>query len=144
MLLVTHSLVGGALASKITNPFLALPLILIGHFLSDFTPHWDIGVVYKKLGKIKTFLFSCLDGMGGLFLVFLFFQFQKPFSPLLWLGTFISLLPDFLQFPFIFLNFNLFPWLDRLHGEILHRQNENVFWGLVPQLIIIGLCWLVR
>jgi len=45
MILTTHMLAGAAAASKISNPFLALPLALLSHYLCDFLPHNDYSII---------------------------------------------------------------------------------------------------
>ena len=48
MLLTPHTFVGIAIASLIPNPFIAVPLSFIGHFLGDKVPHWDFFSNTKK------------------------------------------------------------------------------------------------
>lgn len=139
MLLATHALVGASAAQKIKNPFLSFPLILALHFLMDLIPHWDLGTDFRKRTKVKNFFLAFLDGLSALLSVFFLFQYQKSFSFLLWLGAGISLLPDFLEAPYIFLDFHLFPSIDHFHSKIAHRKSREVIGGLIPQLIIIGL-----
>ena len=53
MLETPHVALGAAIASKIPNPFISIPLSLASHFLLDITPHWDphINREIKKFGK---------------------------------------------------------------------------------------------
>lgn len=41
MLLTPHTIVGVAIATNISNPYLAVILSFISHFLGDKVPHWD-------------------------------------------------------------------------------------------------------
>lgn len=41
MLELPHALVGIAIASKIANPVLAIPLAVGSHFVLDMLPHWN-------------------------------------------------------------------------------------------------------
>lgn len=41
MLLTPHTIVGIALATNIPNPYLAVLLSFVSHFLGDKVPHWD-------------------------------------------------------------------------------------------------------
>ena len=41
MLQTPHVIVGTAIAIKIGNPYLALPLALASHFVLDRVPHWN-------------------------------------------------------------------------------------------------------
>jgi hypothetical protein len=144
MLLITHALVGATVARKIKNPFLSLPLILILHFLMDYIPHWDLGTDFRKRIKFRNFILAFIDGSVALLIVFFIYQYQKYFSPILWLGFGTSLLPDFLEAPSLFLGISILPGLDRFHSNLSHQENQNLFWGLLPQIIIIfiSLSWL--
>ncbi|HUW21724.1 MAG TPA: hypothetical protein VMW41_03560 [Candidatus Bathyarchaeia archaeon] len=139
MLLTTHSLTGAILVTKIKNPLFSLPLVLISHYLSDFIPHWDLGYNIKQQSHLKIFLLALADGIATLISVFYLFQFRKKFSPLLWHGVGVSLLPDFLEVPMIFLDLNLFPKLNYFHSKVVHRNSPSIFWGLLPQVILVSL-----
>ena len=52
MLLTPHTLVGVAIATNISNPFLAIPLAFISHFLGDKVPHWDFYSNTKKEDRV--------------------------------------------------------------------------------------------
>jgi hypothetical protein len=41
MLLTPHTIVGIAIATNIPNPYLAVILAFLSHFLGDKIPHWD-------------------------------------------------------------------------------------------------------
>ena len=53
MLETPHVIVGAAIAYKVVNPALALPLALGSHFILDITPHWNphLSTETKKFGK---------------------------------------------------------------------------------------------
>jgi hypothetical protein len=53
MLETPHVAVGAAIASKIPNPFISIPLAFASHFILDMTPHWNphINREIKKFGK---------------------------------------------------------------------------------------------
>jgi len=53
MLELPHTAVGAAIATKIPNPFLAIPLAFLSHFLLDLIPHWNPSLYRetKKYGK---------------------------------------------------------------------------------------------
>jgi len=139
MLVVTHALVGGFVSSKISNPVISSPLLVISHFLLDSIPHWDLGTEFRKRKKIINFLLGWVDLLGGIGICWLIFQKNSPFKPLLWTGVFFSLLPDFLEFPALFLNWRFFPFdkLKLIHSYFFHRKAKFPQ-GLILQLIIIG------
>lgn len=146
MLVTTHAIVGGLIATKIPQPFISLPLILVVHFLTDRIPHWDVGTRWRQRcrPRLQLFIYGWLDLVGAIGLSWLIFQRQMPFNPLLWLGVFISLLPDFLELPSLFFDFR--PWplnkIEKFHSRLLHRSKDFPA-GLWPQLIILALILLL-
>ena len=150
MLLTTHALTGAFIASQTVSPFLSYPIIVASHFLMDWIPHWDFGTGLKtaiqKAGnkawqiKTKTAILGLGDLFTGLGLCFLFFQKTLPLQPILWGGVFLSLLPDFLEIPPLFLNFNPFPLkqIERLHSYVFHHSLPFPQ-GLIPQILILNI-----
>jgi len=139
MLVVTHALVGGLIASKIPNPVVFSPLIITSHFLLDRIPHWDLGTGFRKRKKIINFFLGWADLISAIGICWFIFQKNLPFNPLLWTGVFFSLLPDFLEFPALFLNWKFFPFdkLELIHSQIFHRKTKFPQ-GLIPQVLIIA------
>lgn len=41
MLETPHVIVGAAIATKIPNPLISIPLVLASHFVLDMVPHWN-------------------------------------------------------------------------------------------------------
>lgn len=75
MTATAHALVGGAIASTISDPSLGLSLSFISHPLLDLIPHWDFGANWKRKGKIKLFIEASLDlGLGFIISYILFGQ----------------------------------------------------------------------
>ena len=148
MLSIAHGTTGAFIAKIIPNPIISIPLVLASHFLEDRVPHWDVGrgLGNKTKSKKNAFIQELfIDFPLSIILVFLFFQIGKPFDWHIWLGWFIGLLPDFLEFPSNFLNIKL-PILNsvtKLH-EFVHRSTDNVFWGLLPQFAVILVVFLLR
>jgi uncharacterized membrane protein len=137
MLSTTHALTGGFIFTKIGNPFFSFPLILAAHYAMDLIPHWDFGTEIWKRGRLKTALLGITELLVALLLSWLLFQKNQPFSLLLWLGIFLSLIPDFLDAPLLFLKLHL-PFseeLTRFH-HFFHRKHSFPL-GLLPQVIII-------
>lgn len=77
MILTPHLIFGAAIASKISNPFLAIPAALISHYLLDTLPHKDyysITNIHQKQWNKSFFDFSkvFLDIFLGGALILLF------------------------------------------------------------------------
>jgi hypothetical protein len=142
MLIITHALVGATLATKIKSLFLSLPLVTGVHFLMDFIPHWDLGTEIEKRSRLKNFSLALFDGVISLLAVFFLFQRHMPLTLLPWLGAGFGILPDLIEAPHIFLDFHLFPSIDRFHSQTSHQESKNILWGLLPQAAIILLIFL--
>jgi len=55
MLLTPHTLVGVAVGASIPNPYIAVPLSFVLHFVGDTVPHWDFfsGTSENKEVRLK-------------------------------------------------------------------------------------------
>lgn len=148
MLSIAHGTTGAFIATKIPNPLISIPLILLSHYIEDRVPHWDVGqglTARKKTRKAAFLEELFFDFPLSIALVYLIFQLGHPFDWRIWLGWFIALLPDFLEFPYLFLNARFFPikQLAKLHA-LVHRSTPNKLWGLLPQFLVILLCILLK
>lgn len=149
MLSIAHAPTGALIATKIPNPIISVPLILAAHYLEDRVPHWDVGTGMDCTPKVKKRAFwgeLLLDLPLSIIIVYFFFQFGHPeLVWQAWLGWFVGLLPDFLEFPINFLNLHVppFTWLSDIH-HFFHRTQKNKFWGLLPQFAVILAVFLLK
>lgn len=148
MLSIAHGTTGAFIAKKIPNPLISIPLVLASHYIEDYVPHWDVGTGLTKKLKSKKDAFKqelFIDFPLSFLLVFLFFQLGKPFDWRPWLGWFVGLLPDFLEFPYVFLGWKFFPIkeLAQLHSFV-HRSTPDKLRGLAPQIAVILIIFLLR
>jgi len=141
MLSIAHGPTGALIASKIPNPIISIPLVLVSHFLEDRVPHWDVGqgLSNQKIRKQAAFFQELFfDFPVSILVVYLFFQMGHPFDWRPWLGWFVGLLPDFIEFPYLFLNHRGF-----LIGKFAsfhtwcHRSTPNKIRGLIPQILVL-------
>ena len=139
MVFTPHFLLGVAIASKILNPAISLPLAFLSHYVLDLIPHeeYSIDNIYKKQWRksyidfLKIFFDCCLGITIALF-------FTR--NPIAILGGFLALLPDF----FIFLSIlfrNSKNYLGRVlmthydfHNNVIHSWEKRNF-TLKPPLI---------
>lgn len=51
-----HAIIGAAIATKVVNPLVAVPLAFGSHFLLDMVPHWNPHILteLKRDGKVST------------------------------------------------------------------------------------------
>jgi len=144
MLEFAHVLTGGVIAYKLNNPLVSLPFSFFSHFLLDLLPHWNphLSTEKKKYGQItrKTFLFilgdSFLGLLGGLFWAFKALPNLSRVAIIL-TGCFLSILPDLIEAPYYFLNYNK-PWLKKLIVfQNRHQFNIPFLPGILSQIFFI-------
>lgn len=141
MLSIVHGPTGAFIARLISNPVLSTPLILASHYLTDRVPHWDVGQGITDKKKCKTVSFFqelFFDFPLSILLTYLIFQINKPLDYHIWFGWFVGLLPDFIEFPRLFLgkHFKILESHHRFH-KWFHISTPSKFWGLLPQIILI-------
>jgi hypothetical protein len=93
-----HTLVAGAIASRLGNPYLAVPLAFCSHFVMDSIPHWDFGTNWRNRSKNATGAFAIADTLLGLTVAYFIFAAKVPTVPLLAVLV-VSVLPDWLEAP---------------------------------------------
>lgn len=148
MLSIAHGTAGAFIATKIPDPLISIPLIILSHYILDRVPHWDVGqgLTIKSKSKKVAFLQELFfDFPLSILLVYFIFQAGQPLNWYVWLGWFVGLLPDFLEFPYLFLNMKFFPikQLADFHSWV-HRSTPNILWGMLPQVLVILLVILLK
>lgn len=141
MLSIAHGPTGAFIATKIGNPFISLPLAILVHYLQDRFPHWDVGQGLTSGAKSKTHSFFqelLFDFPLSIVLTYFLFQYGKEFNLSIWLGWFAGLLPDFIEFPRLFLKHRS-PFLEFHHRfhKWFHVSIPDKLWGLLPQIITL-------
>lgn len=149
MLSISHVTTGAFIASKVSNPFIAIPLIFASHYLEDWIPHWDVGTGLSNGSRKKkhALIMEVIELVLSFVLVFFFWQFNqsKGFPFWIYFGGFVGLIPDFLEFPR-----NFFHWepgflkpINAFHG-LFHHSTPNMLLGLTPQFIVILAIFLLK
>ena len=105
-----HVLVGAAIATKIVNPALAIPLAFASHFVLEKVPHWNphlnqetekYGRPTKKSTQI-VFADSSLALVSGLFIAHSVLP-NYAHAATIVAACFFSVLPDVIEGPYFFL-----------------------------------------
>lgn len=148
MLSISHVATGAFIASKVTNPILAIPLILASHYIEDWIPHWDVGTGLstgkrKRKDAIRMELVELAISFG---IVYLFWHAGSDQFPwFIYLGGFVGLIPDFLEAPR-----NFWKWepawlkpLNNFHG-MFHHSTPNKVIGLLPQVVLLICIYLLK
>ena len=151
MLETPHVAVGAAIASKIPNPFISIPLALASHFLLDITPHWNphINREIKKFGHPtkKSVNIIRVDSVIALGLGTIIAVHSLPNTGQflnIMVCSLVSVLPDVVEIPYYFL---------KRKDNIIEKwiawqksiQNDVAPWiGLTTQAIVVlaSLWWI--
>jgi hypothetical protein len=146
-----HVIVGAAIAIKIGNPALSLPLAFASHFILERVPHWNphLGSEKKNFGKVskKTTIFVTLDSLSALLIGTFIASRALPDTKrafIVLLACLLSILPDLIEAPYFFLN---------LKGKLIERwisiqksiqENASPLPGIITQitLIMAALLWI--
>ena len=149
MLETPHIVVGAAIAAKIPNPYIALPLAFASHFILEKVPHWNphLKTETEKFGAPTrqstaiTIADLILAGSFGLFIAATTLPNIYHFTTVV-AAMFFSSLPDLLEAPYFFLGARqkfFLRWL-KFKKSI---QADAAFWpGMATQLVtIIAAFW---
>ena len=152
MLETPHVVVGAAIAFKVGNPALSLPLALGSHFILEKIPHWNphLNTEKKKLGHIssKTFNIVLVDTLLALVLgsviAFLAYPDLTRVGIILF-ACFLSALPDLIEAPYFFLNKKsdfIKKWITFKKSL---QSDAEAFPGLATQIItiIVAVWWIL-
>ena len=144
MLETPHVAVGAAIATKIPNPFISIPLAFASHFILDKVPHWNPHIITetKKIGHPteKSTNIIIVDCSVALILGSALAYRALPntgHAITILLASFASILPDLVEFPYFY-----FKRRDKFYTVWSSFQKSiqcdtTVFWGLLTQLITI-------
>lgn len=107
MLETPHVALGAAIAMKVGNPYLSLPLALASHFLLDKVPHWNPhtyteAVKQGQLGK-NTVRFAISDVILSAIIGITLASTVLPdyrSALIILAGGFLGVLPDVVKYPF--------------------------------------------
>lgn len=137
MILTTHIIVGAVVASKLSNPFLGLPLSLLSHYLLDMIPHDDYLIVNIKEGRWSKSFFDFAKVSLDLSLAILLVLLLSENKPAIFAGAFLAAVPDGITLlGGIFPGNKLITWHQKLHIAVNtvgdRKENKKIpFWGAV-------------
>lgn len=151
MLELPHAVVGAAIAAKVGNPALALPLAFASHFVLDMVPHWNphLNTELREKGKLsfKTNLIISGDVLlslvGGILIASTALPDREGFT-IIMLGALMGVLPDALEAPYFFLRWK-YPFVEQLlKFQKMIQSDANKFWGLLTQVVtLVAVFWWV-
>lgn len=121
-----HTLVGGAIAQAIPNPYIALPLIVMSHFLMDCIPHWDMGTNWRSRSKKLTGALAIAETLTGITIAYILYQ-GKVESPFLLFAIIASILPDWLETPWYILFAHQNKHVPSKHASLFERLAFGIY-----------------
>ena len=153
MLETPHVIVGAAIATKIPNPLISIPLALGSHFLLDRIPHWNphLNTEIKQYGKITkaTRSLIILDILAallsGLYIASLSLPDQTHALTVLF-ASFAAVLPDVIEGPYFFLDWRT-KFIERwIKFQKAIQVDAPIRFGLATQFvtIITSLWWILN
>ncbi|NMC59143.1 MAG: hypothetical protein GYA51_07145 [Candidatus Methanofastidiosa archaeon] len=149
MLETPHVAVGAAIASKIPNPFIAIPLAFTSHFVMEMVPHWNPHIVHetKTFGHItkKSLEVIILDSTLALGLgTFVAYQALPDVGHALtiFFACFASVLPDLVESPYFFFNSRAKILKAWIKFQKTLQVDTTPFWGLATQVVTVIAAWL--
>ena len=152
MLETPHVVVGAAIAVKVGNPALAIPLAFASHFVLDKIPHWNphLFTETQKLGHPakKSTLVAFAD-VGLALIIGLWVTAKFSGDPLRMLTVLAcclaSVLPDLVKWPYYYLKSRWKPLTKWVLFERNMQVNANFVPGVLTQFLTIatGLWWIL-
>ena len=145
-----HALIGASIASQIPNPFIAIPLAFLSHFLIDKIPHWDAMTNKKNKTQKQIYTETLIDiCLGFTLVIVIFWGIFKVSDPILILiSAFAAALPDYLEAPYLILHKKIFPFyqnykLQSWIHDVGFDARMNAPWGIVTQVgvVLVFLVW---
>lgn len=148
MLELSHVAVGAALAIRIPNPLISIPLAFLSHFIVDYIPHWNPSLYTEteKSGKpsrksnIIVLADVVLSLTLGFFIAFRFWPNSQRMASIL-LACFAAVAPDAVEGFYFYLGMKM-PFLKKL-AKFQHEHQSTVrpLPGLLTQIATILICF---
>ncbi len=151
MLETPHVAIGAVIASKIPNPFIAIPLAFASHFALEMVPHWNPHLVTetKKFGTPtkRSVIVIAVDVTLALVTGSAIAWQAMPntgHALTILAASFASVLPDLIEAPYFFLKMRTKFLKDWLNFQKSLQVDTTPFWGLLTQVLTVGaaILWL--
>jgi hypothetical protein len=145
MLETPHVAVAAAIATKVPNPLIAIPLSFISHFALDKMPHWNPHIISetKQFGHPtpKSTKIIIADSAVALVLGSVIAYNTLPNTNVaisVMLCSFFSVLPDLIEFPYFY-----FKRRDKFYTKWSSFQKSiqtdtTPFWGILIQFLVVA------
>lgn len=144
MLETPHVAVGAAIATKIPNPYIAIPLAFASHFVFERVPHWNphLNTELKKHGKVtKKSTYIVIADVTVALTVGLYFASRASNTThaiTILLASFASVLPDVVEGPYFFLKMRHKAIKAWIKWQKSIQVDTSLIPGLLTQVITIA------
>lgn len=151
MLETPHVALGAAIATKIPNPFISIPLAFASHFLLERVPHWNphLNTEMKKYGHLtrSTTVLIAIDTVVSLAVGSYVAYKQLPDTMMftnVMLCCFAAALPDIIEAPYFFFKAKHKFFTNWKKFKKAIQVDAPPFWGLATQAttLIATLFWI--
>lgn len=139
MILLPHLLLGAAIGQNISNPYIAIILAFLSHYILDTFPHaeYDFGIRDKKYlwQKMLSALRVATDLTGGILLILLFSKNQ----PIIYICAFFAILPDGFTVLNNYFQTKILRPHQNLHEKIHFLKHKKIsnFWRILSQIVAV-------
>src|SRR3972149_6865717 len=140
-----HVIVGAAIATKVVNPALALPLALGSHFVLDKIPHWNphLFTETQKYGKPtqKSSLIVAVDVFASILIGGYIASQALPNTAhalTILACCFLAVAPDIVEGPYFFLNFKNKTIEKWIRFQRSFQINVDLLPGILTQIITVA------
>ncbi|MEK7061040.1 MAG: hypothetical protein AAB954_00060 [Patescibacteria group bacterium] len=149
MLETPHALLGAAIAVKLGNPALSIPLAFASHFILERVPHWNphLNAETDKYGKPtkNSTIIVVIDSSLALILGSAI-AFSQPNTLMIinvLLSSFAAVLPDLIEAPYFFLRVRNNKYIKRwIKFQKSIQIDAPPFLGLLTQFLTIAATFL--
>ncbi|MFB5608330.1 MAG: hypothetical protein ACE5RG_09565, partial [Candidatus Nitrosomaritimum yanchengensis] len=145
-----HALVGMAIATKIPNPLISIPLAFTSHFILDMVPHWNphINTELKKHGKITNKSVSIIVGdlfIAGASTLAISSSVNDVNMYVLIIAAAAAIMPDAIEAPYFFLKSRNKLLLKYVKFQKSIQVDADFWPGVVTQIAVgaAALLWLL-
>lgn len=138
-----HAIVGAAIAAKISNPWIGIPLAIVSHFVCDKIPHWD--PMTDKTKPMKLVIIQTVgDVLVGFALVWaIFISYLHAPNPVYTLiMSFAAQSPDWAEVPYSIFHYKAWPFyynykLQSWAHDVFFDSRLKAPWGIITQIIVL-------
>ena len=138
MTAINHSLTGALIGLTVADPFIAMPLALLSHFVLDAIPHYGSAGHKLKYGVQPTFIiYLIVDFLLCVCLVGLLILSRPIHWPIAIVCAFLAAAPDLQSFDRFYKSLKNIPWKPNLYNKFA----VGIQWFEKPIGLVVEAVW---